>query len=214
MHPENKEIAQIIFDSFKETFKFKDQGDLANNNPLRSSYFVSLIAEKLQTDFFSGSKKNVQAVQNAENKLKKEKGEWLYDICITAEISIEGTYEGMADINTDILIAGESEFDTSISGFAQDFGKLICSTANQYFYIQGINQKSEDGRLKFIENRKSIITEQLSSLVKDDFVLAFIPTPGKVGEHSFWDEYSNDIISWVSIWIYDKSKNNFIEYDK
>ena len=88
MHPDNKEIARAIFDSFKETFEIRNQPEFKENNPLRSSYFVSLIAQKLHDSFFPGSKKNVQSVQLADGKGKKKRGEWLYDICITSDIEI------------------------------------------------------------------------------------------------------------------------------
>ena len=70
----------------------------------------------------------------------------------------------------------------------------------------------ENDRLKLIQNRKDIITNQLNALVKDDFVLAFIPTPAKIGKDSFWDTNSDEILDMVQIWIYDKSENDFIEF--
>ena len=107
------------------------------------------------------------------------------------------------------MFACESEFDTSLSAFSTDFGKLIYSKANQILFIQGLNQSTEKGRKEFIQMRKDIIRTQLNHLILDDFVLAFIPTPGKIREKSFWD-VSEETKEWASVWIYSASENEFL----
>lgn len=213
MRLNNNEIAKIIFTSFKETFENKDKGKLKESNPFRSSYFVSLVGKKIEESFRS-AKSNFQSIESIENTNKKG-GEWLYDICFTRQIEVKDEkYKGTAKINTNILLACESEFETSLSAFTTDFGKLICSNANQITFIQGLNQSTKTGRIDFIESRKNIIKNQLHDMIRDDFVLAFIPTPGKYGEMSFWDKYADEVLEWASIWIYDKSDNDFIPYLK
>lgn len=213
MRPSNKEIAKIVLDTFIDTFSERNKGELKNNNPLRSSYFVSLIGERIHKTFFTNSKLNIQKVSSVNSK-SKTSGEWIYDICITSQQEItDSRYKGTSFVNTNILFACESEFETSIAAFATDFGKLLCSNANQILYIQGLSQSTEQGRLDFIESRKKIVTTQLNNLIKDDFVLAFIPTPGKIRDGSFWDTHHNTVIAWAEIWIYDKSKNEFFKFN-
>lgn len=208
----NLDTAKIVLNSFEETFNLKDEGTLADNNPHRSAYFVNLIGKKLQ-EHFKGAKAHFQRLDLVDAK-NKVGGEWLFDVCVTSQISIKDERPGgsTSAINTNLLFACESEFGTSLSDFTTDFGKLICSNANQYLYIQGLNQFTEKGREDFINSRKEIIQTQLFHLIKDDFVLAFIPTPGKIGKGSFWDTYEEEVLDWASIWIYSASENEFIKY--
>jgi len=210
----NDDVARIVFNAFQKALSEKDNGLLKDNNPLRSSYFVSQIGDELKKHF-QGAKTHYQAIESIFNE-KKKGGEWLYDICVTLQLNIRDTRhkDGIADINTNILFACESEFDTKISAFATDFGKLLCSNANQYLYIQGLDQSTFNGRASFISERKNLIKNNLWHQIKDDFVLAFIPTPGKKREKSFWDTHENEVLGWASIWIYDVSKNDFVEYKK
>lgn len=211
MKPDNQRIAQIIYDALKLSFDKRNEGKLINNNPMRSAYFVSNVATNIHKTFFSKSKLNVQSLEDIDSN--KQSGEWLFDFCITEQCPINDIrYGGNAEINTKVLFAGESEFHTSIEGFGKDFGKLICSDANQYCYIQGLNQKTEEGRRDFIQSRKEIITKQINHFIQDDFVLAFVPTPGKGAELSFWDEHENDVLGWTEIYIYDKSANDLIKF--
>jgi len=208
----NNEIAEIVLQSFRKAFQEKDQGKLVKNNPFRSSYFVSLIGEKLE-NHFTDAKTHYQYVGNIEQS-RKTSGEWLFDICVTSQIDIVDTRhkDGRSQISSNILFACESEFETSLAAFTTDFGKLICSNANQFLFIQGLNQSTGVGRNDFIESRKEIITSKLRHLIRDDFVLAFIPTPGKIGDQSFWDRYEMEVLGWASIWIYNATQNEFSQY--
>lgn len=208
MRPGNEKIAQTIYNAFIYCFESRNLGKLANDNTFRSAYFVSTLAKGIHQEFFIDSKLNVLSIDNSEER--RQKGEWLFDFCMTERCHItDKKYGGNTDINTKILFAGESEFHTSIEGFGKDFGKLICSNANQYCYIQGLNQKTAEGRRDFILSRKEIITKQLHQFINDDFVLAFVPTPGIRETMSFWDENEKDVVSWIEIYIYDKSANTF-----
>jgi len=208
----NYEIARIVYFAFKKAFEEKDNEYLMGNNPFRSSYFVSLIGDKLK-EHYTDAVTHYQAIDSIDKK-KKRKGEWLFDICVTSQLMLvdHRHKDGIALIDTNILFACESEFSTGINDFATDFGKLICSNANQYLFIQGLNQSTESGRNDFVSNRKEIIRNQLKDFIQDDFVIAFIPTPGKMGERSFWDTYENEVFKWASIWMYDVSKNDFVEF--
>lgn len=213
MRLSNKEVGKIVYDSFLQAFGAKDREELKGDNPYRSSFFVSLIGDKLK-NHFKFAKTNYQSI-DPNNPNKKLAGEWLFDISVTAQLEIEDIRKGCSNskINTNILFACESEFETSLHAFTTDFGKLICSNANQFLFIQGLNQKTNAGRRDFIESRMNIIRSQLVHLISDDFVLAFIPTPGKIGDSSFWDKYEKEVKSWVEIYIYDVSMNSFQKID-
>jgi len=214
MNLPSQTVAEILQFAFNKAFREKDHGLLKGSNPFRSTYFVSLIGDELKKHF-TDAETHYQAIESIYSE-KKIGGEWLFDICVTSQLPIEDSryIDGKAIIDTNILFACESEFGTGLKEFATDFGKLICSNANQYLYIQGLNQSTEAGRNEFINARKDLIRLQLRNLIKDDFVLAFIPTPGKRGESSFWDTHEKEILSWASIWIYDVSEREFLEYDK
>ncbi len=209
----SKEVGKIVYDSFCETFEKKDTGELKESNPYRSAYFVGRIGDQLK-EHFKPAKTNYQSIESINNP-KKLAGEWLFDICVTAQIEIEDRRKGCGSskINTNILFACESEFETSITAFATDFGKLICSNANQFLFIQGLNQKTPEGRKDFIAARKNIIQTQLKHLIEDDFVLAFVPTPGKIGKQSFWDEYESEVKGWIEIYNYEVSINDFTKLE-
>ena len=207
----HKTLASIVYLSFKKAFEERNRALLKNDNPFRSAYFVNLIGKELAI-YFKDAKTNYQAVDSIFNK-SKSSGEWLFDICVTtqAEIIDERKEGRKSKINTNILLACESEFETNINAFTTDFGKLICSNANQKLFIQGLNQKTKDGREDFIISRQEIVKTQLQHLISDDFVLAFIPTPGKIGNQSYWDENEKEVLSWSKIFVYDASKNDFEE---
>lgn len=208
----HQEIANLVYEAFQEAFAKKDKGALKNNNTFRSSYFVSLIGAQLEKHFekYESTKVHYQAVQSIEASEKKS-GEWLFDICVTRYKTISKTIK--KDINTHLLFACESEFNTGLHAFATDFGKLICSNAKQYLFIQGLNQKTATGRFNFIEARKKIIQEQLGDLIDVDFVLAFVPSPVKVDQTSFWDTAGAELLSWLSIWVYKACANKFVEVE-
>ncbi|MFK7950263.1 MAG: hypothetical protein AB8G11_21925 [Saprospiraceae bacterium] len=203
----NKQVANIVLSSFEKALK-DDNDKLKNNNSLRSSYFVSLIGDELKKDFKG---KDLKVNYQKVNKLTKEKesGEWLFDICVTTQLKLN--HRESSKINTSILLACESEFSTDLSDFTKDFGKLICSNAKQLLFIQGLNQESSKGRENFIQKRQNLIISELSDYIKNDFVLAFIPTPGKVGNlRSFWN-LGESILSYTSIWIYNAAIKKFIK---
>ena len=153
----NKEVGDMVFKSFKKAFEEKDKGALKGNNSFRSSYFVSLIGDRLKRHF-TRAKVHYQSISSIGEK-QKTSGEWLFDICVTTQLKVSDNRKGCGTgmMNTNVLFACESEFETSLSAFVTDFGKLICSNANQYVFIQGLNQKTESGRNDFMESRKEII---------------------------------------------------------
>lgn len=204
----NSKLADIVLSSFEEAYKTRNDNKLKDNNPLRSSYFVSLIGNELEKHY-----QNAKVHYQKVDKITKEKksGEWLFDICVTTQKKLNERES--STINTSILFACESEFSTLTSDFAKDFGKLICSNAKQILYINGLSQDTPEKRKAFIEKRKKLIKEELSAYIRNDFVLAFIPTPKKIKTKSFWDAPDNqNVLSYVNIWIYNAVKKEFIEH--
>lgn len=213
MRLSHQEVAKIILGSFRLAFTQKDQGKLKDNPSFRSAYFVSCIGKKLQ-EHFENQKENTKVkvhYQFIDDIMvgKKIGGEWLFDICVTSTLKLidKRHKDGKSVINTNLLFACESEYGTSLTEFATDFGKLVCSNANQFAFIQGLNQK-KNGRKSFIESRKKIIETQLCNTIKDDFVLAFIPTPGSVEGKSYWDN-GEEVLTWASVWLYSVSDRKF-----
>jgi hypothetical protein len=208
-------LENITKKAFKNSWVVRQQGNFLIENHkyanfFRSAKFVSEVAYGLWDVFYSkiydeNHKLNMLHVQEVDDFGIKKKGEWLFDICITdtREIS-ENKYnkEATARINTNILWAVESESSTSILDFCADFGKLICSGANNCFYLHGLNQRNPDNRRAFVDRRLSTLRSQLSDLIKSEnnYYIGFWPSPKKIGGSSIWDQYTIDELdSWINV---------------
>lgn len=191
-------IKDLIKTSFKEVYDLRENFD----NTKRSSRFVTVLSEKIHQYWFKDKKLNVQKIYSNG---KKESGEWLYDMCITEQKEIKDIkYPGSkALINTKILFAMECEFSTSIKEFCQDFGKLLCSAADQLLFIQGLNQTTDEGRTDFIERRKRTIEKYFCNFGKD-FYLAFVSSPEKIrNNNSYWD-FLKSTEEWIKVFYFNK----------
>lgn len=202
MKIEINQLKQIIDSSLNEVFDQRSK----YNNFKRSSRFLTVLSEKIHKKWF---KDKILNLQKTDKKGITIPGEWLYDMCITERIEIQDEkYPATrGKINTNILFAIECEFSTSIREFAQDFGKLICSSANQILFIQGLNQEF-DNREDFIIRRKKIVEKNFNGFGKDLF-LAFVPSPAKKAKkESFWDSLDNPS-EWIEIYFFDNKKGEF-----
>jgi len=210
------EIETITKNAFRKSWSVRTQGNFLIENHehanfFRSAKFVSEIADGFWDKKFSemyneNQKKKMLHVQDVNDLGIKKEGEWLFDICVTEAIEIEewnNSKKASAHIDTSILWAIESESATSIKEFCADFGKLICSGAKNCLYLHGLNQRSEDGRSKFIKRRLSTIKNQLSEYMKKEtiYYIGFWPSPKKVGGSSLWDQYSlEELIDWIEVY--------------
>jgi hypothetical protein len=204
MKPNIEELRKIIVASFASSIKQKEN---MSTNFDRSTRFVSILSKKIHSTWYSNNKLNLKSI---DEHGKKFGGEWLYDMCITETRKIfDKRYKNSsAEINVKVLFAMECEFSTGLKDFADDFGKLLCSGADDYLFVQGLNQITESERKKFIENRKDIIKTELSMNAKN-FFIAFVPTPGKRNDPvSLWNR-DEVLTNWIEVYLYDKANSTY-----
>jgi len=172
-------------------------------NSLKSAKFVSDFANNMYKDFFNypGIKLNVIEV---DDKGKKYPGEWLLDITITKDVN------GFKDR---ILLAVESESNTSKKAFDEDFAKLIHIKAENYIYLNGLDQKSINGKDNYITNRISYAEKLMRNMRINNFYLGFWASPRKIGNvGSIWDELPDGKFKHLSdVSLYKFIKGNFQE---
>jgi hypothetical protein len=210
-------LEAIIKEAFQKTWKIcmSDEfhkKDHTHANYFRSAKFVYEVAKCLWDDLYLTSGKKLRGkklhVQKVDDQGNKSPGEWLYDICITKTKKVDeanGQKSSSAHINTEIIWAIESESSTSLSEFCDDFGKLICSGAQNCLYLHGLDQTTETGRNEFIKRRLETIQGSLLANINSgvNFYMGFWPSPKKVGGKSIWDYEKNRLevlIEWIQIY--------------
>ncbi|MDO6583582.1 hypothetical protein Q4491_19765 [Photobacterium sp. 2_MG-2023] len=187
-------IDDLVLTAFKTSIENEEIGD---SNSKKSSYFVSQLA-KLFSDQFD---KNA-LVQTTDRNGKKSSGEWLLDIVIVSKDEIRTSYKNRkSDIVKKIHWAIESEFSTSLNEFSKDFSKLLHIRSEAYLYVAGINQISEVTRNEYINAQTELAVELVSEQgIDKPFYLAFVPTPGKIYEHSsLWNSGYEQLSNWVKV---------------
>jgi hypothetical protein len=196
-----------LYDILKKSLSYTYELRISENYS-KSAKFLYEFSKNIKDEFFvEGTELKVQKV---EDNGKKSPGEWLYDACIIEEkiIKDETGYkkETWCKIPVKVFLSIESEFNTSLKSFADDFGKLVCSNSEQILYIAGLNQKDE--RKKFIDRRINMINKYLLNYL-NNLILIFFPSPEKNKYlTSIWDEYSLDeLCSWIQIYSYNKNEN-------
>jgi hypothetical protein len=207
-------LETIIKKAFSKTWEISmNDGFLKKNhthaNYFRSAKFVYEVAQYLWVELYSESGKETLDkklhVQYVDDKGNKAPGEWLYDICITKTkeiIEYRGQKKASANINAKILWAIESESATSLAEFCADFGKLICSGAQNCLYLHGLDQTKTKGRKDFINRRLSTIKDNhlMHTNASTNFYIGFWPSPKKVRSRSIWD-YKNHSLNTLLNWI-------------
>ena len=183
---ESSEISNIIKSSFLQVYN--NRKDL--NNSQRSSRFITVLSDRICDKWYP---KKTPKLQRTNEDGKNEPGEWLFDMCITDEIElIDSSYpSSRSDINVKILFVLECEFSTSLKEFGKDFGKLLCSNADKVLFIQGLNQEEKYVR-DFINRRNRIIEKNFANL-GINFFIAYVPSPGKKVDKSYWDRLLNPV---------------------
>ena len=177
------------------------------NNRLRSSIFVSTIAEGLYS-FYEDSNEDLalRVIGFDEDIGARVKGEKMLDVSIarTKEITDPGKAASKAIIGYQLIWAVESEASPGLPDFALDLGKLICVKSKNYLYLNGLDQLQEESRLSYIARRIEIAKQLLedAELDYENFYYAFWPSPAKNTNHnkSFWDmNKKDDLLGMVRV---------------
>jgi hypothetical protein len=177
------------------------------NNRLRSSVFVSNLGLNLYEICNDATEDlKLKVVGFDKNTGKKVKGEWLLDIAITKskEIFDSGNKQSKAIIDLGLFWAAESESNTGLPSFADDFGKLLCVKSDYYLYLNGLDQLQPKSRESFIDRRLELANEILNEtkLSYKKFFFAFWPSPKKnqAKGKSFWDIHQkDDLLNMVKV---------------
>ena len=154
-----------------------------------SSKFVSEVACKVHTTFFSTHCLNVIRVGNCG---KREPGEWLVDACITKN------KDGFID---KIVFAMESESSPALAEFQKDFAKLLHLNADVKLYLSGLNQGTEAGMENHIHERievcKCILRRAQQNGIQQNgqLFVGFWPSPSKPSK----PKRDNQISAWEEL---------------
>ncbi len=107
-------------------------------------------------------------------------------------------------IDLGLFWAAESESNTGLPSFADDFGKLLCVKSDYYLYLNGLNQLQQKSRESFIHRRLELANEILNEtkLSYKKFFFAFWPSPeiNQSKGKSFWDIHQkDDLLNMVKV---------------
>ena len=182
-------LKEILNDSLSTASKFINKEPFNKDNKLKSAKFVSIFGELIFNKFFKSSD-NVLNMVKVDNSGYKQHGEWLLDITITQDSK---------GFKKNIILAVESESDSSEKAFNDDFAKLIHIKAINYIYLNGVNQKTPKGLENYISKRLLYAENILNFSNYSSFYLGFWPSPKKISKiDSIWLAFPNDIYSHLN----------------
>ncbi len=187
-------INHMISKALVKSIQQLKRQEVVTDNKLKSSIFVYMLSEEFRNLY--GRKYKINVVGYDEKSRKRTPGEWMLDIAITDVTIIEDSDKKISkgSISYKMIWAIESELNSGIKAFADDFGKLLCVKSENYLFLNGLNQKTEKGRLKYIKRRTATILEMKKDLniVLNNYYLAFFPSPAKNNGESLWDNNSQE----------------------
>ena len=187
-------IENMVSKALVKSIQQVEGKEVLTDNKLKSSIFVYMLSEEFRNSF--GGKYKINVVGYDKEKKKRKPGEWLLDIAITEEIQIQDPEDvrSKGDISYRMIWAIESELNSGIKAFADDFGKLLCVKSENYLFLNGLNQKTEKGRLDYIKRRTATIGKMQKdlSLALNNYYIAFFPSPAKKNGESLWDKNSQE----------------------
>lgn len=218
----DSDLRRVLLNAVRKSFnKFETIPSHSKTiNKKRSAKFVTEIGEgifkcyELQNPSY---KLNFQKL-NDENGTK-EPGEWIYDIAITEQQSIFDPEKTTAEvkINSRLIWAIESEYNTGLDFFAQDFGKLLCANSENYLYLNGLNQDTKKNQDNYILRRLKIVSGLINSnacLKEKPFYYGFWVSPEKKGDKSLWGKFSlAELLEMARIFRYISDAQEFIKSD-
>ena len=160
-----------------------------------SSKFVYEVMNSIHSQCFREYERRVISV--CDNG-KKCPGEWLVDGCITEEN--DGFIER-------IVFAMESESNTSKAAFDEDFAKLVHLKASFKLYLNGLDQTTEAGMHRYMEQRRDYAASILRKTSHPaNLLMGFWPSPAKFKGHvSAWEALPEHLDA-VHLWEFDGDK--------
>ena len=195
-------LQQIVTESLQAAYNAKYV-----TPKLSSAKFVEGIGKGLYEAFgHNTSKHTKRTLQTVKSDGSgKNSGEWLLDAVIWDWFEMsDSKHEGSpAHFLRRIHWAVESESDTPLKEMASDFNKLLAVNSTNYFYLNGINQKTEKGREDYRYRRLKTANDVLREVRKDrditNFYFAFWPSPERIGTWTLWNLKLSEIVSIVSV---------------
>lgn len=194
-------LKKILNNGFHSALKFTDEGKFKDSNSLKSAKFVSIISESIFNEFYNNSGNNLNVIK-VDGQGNKDPGEWLLDACIT---------QNTIGFKKKIILAMESESDTSLKAFNDDFAKLIHIKAENYIYLNGLNQKTNLGNQKYINNRLLYAQQLMNPEEFSTFFIAFWASPKKIrGFESIWSAINDGELEHLKeVYLYEYSDGIF-----
>ena len=163
-------LKDILIESFNSSLKFTNVEKFKDSNSLKSTKFVSIFGESLFNEFFNDPAYKLNMIR-VDDEGKRYAGEWLLDITITKTINGH---------KKDIIVAVESESNTSKKAFDDDFAKLTHVKAENHIYLNGLNQITSRGMQNYINNRLSYAESLLNLNEYSSFFIGFWASPKKI----------------------------------
>ena len=174
---DNKKLKSVLDKSFNNAILLSKTFPLASDNQFKSSLFVSEFGKGIFQTFYDNDDFNLKTIK-VNNNGKKISGEWLLDICVTNENN--GFIEN-------ISLAAESESNVSLKAFQDDFAKVFHIKADNYIYLNGLNQLTTKGLKNYIIKRVAYTEKLLNNSTIEKFYLGFWTSPQKKGGYnSLW----------------------------
>lgn len=163
-----REVIKISKDRLREFNKTKP-GDIHKS---LSSLFVAGLGDFLKNSF---SKEHHRCqIQNIKEG-KRIKGEWLLDIAIVhlKELNLNKPIKYIDKIE----VAVESEFDSGIESFFDDFCKLLIIDSPIKIFINGVKRKNNKD--PYVESRMQIIHQILKDQqdLYSTYLICFVDHP-------------------------------------
>ncbi len=196
------EVKKLIKNALKNAFEEANKGNI-DDAKLKSSIFVSNVGRVFNNEYNNMNNYRLKVVGYDSNNRKRTPGEWLLDVIIAKEmvISDQEKDKSEAKILYQIIWAIESESNSSLPAFAEDFGKLMCVKSENYLYLNGLQQKTSNGHSDYIKRRTKTAKQCLddANIKEKNFYIAFWPSPARRNGSSLWDKEISDLLEMVKV---------------
>jgi hypothetical protein len=174
---------------------------------LQSSKFVEEIGKRLKKELCpaSNDKSHLKVQTVNETGTGKIPGEWLLDAVIYEYFNEVDRRFPKSPVHflKNIVWSVESESNTRLTEMAKDFNKLLAIKSDNYLYLNGVNQKTPEDRLKYMLHRLETAKRVIDRVAKESglksFYFAFWPSPERVRGQSLWDDNNVNLPDIVNV---------------